>query len=893
MPSTSNITTPASIRSLLSSSGSLGSATHTNDSSTVATPAVYFKKLALQHAPTEAIKNDLHCLIDELENSPHLEITAATDLAKAFISSHGESSDAMECLFKYLNCRFQLDRHVKHSNKLNQRNDKLHLRQSMSQLRNAQPYLGGMKKILQGPSRLGPVVTSHPTQLNRPESTESLLSYPRTGFFTEQESETYANQLWQLAGRRTVKPAVIDEAKAALPAIKNIIQSMRKSGKELIQSAQENGSDMQTLPLQVGNWIGGDRDGNPTITPQLLAEILGLWSSQAFSEYQGKLSDVNAEKRPHCLYNLFEEAGCADELKTLQQKLDATQRYVVQGALDAETSSRFKSSEAFQKHVASLKDVIMRSSLSSNRQGVALKKLGQLEVWIGAFGFHGVGTHIRQNSEVNEQTVSALISTALPGKDYPALSETEKVELLSSFLNDEPGHIMPRIIKTQSGDIRKEVEFLESYKGLRARYGDGALPTIITANTETLSDMLEVCILLKFAGLYNAPGVGMNVVPLIETVPDMRNAKELMTGLLSNTSYKAHLKTAGDVQQVMLGYSDSMRGNGIVSAAWESHKRPGELKEVADAHGVKLHFFHGRGGTEARGSRDNYSSEIGHLDGESLQTGFTQTEQGEEVFKKFGNRQLSDSSISELISATFETNAKGADEKQNVYGPTMDTISTYADAAYQDLYKAPELASFLQQTTPLSYVGLSNAGSRPASRIANLQGSAFLAKLRAIPYVAAWYQSCSMAPAYFGIGSGIQEFINNPPGKATEKIANLKDMYHSWPFFQNLIDRAETAMNKADMSIARHYAELSPDNLSIFNKVDNEFQRSRKMIDLVKGQNSEMQTPQTEGLRTFAHAAQVELLRGVQTADETARPAFEVGVAMSMQAIGNALGRFG
>ncbi|HEX4916565.1 MAG TPA: phosphoenolpyruvate carboxylase [Limnobacter sp.] len=876
-----------------SSSSSLHSSGSINPAYNANMPQAHLKQLAIQNAPSAA-KADLLQTLDVLEQSMHLDHAEAIELAKSFVNTYKTEPEVMDCLFKYLTCRFMLDHQNVQAKALSQRDSIGLLRQSMDNLRGSPNSISNNRsKLLNQASRLGPVVTSHPTQLSRPESSEHLLTYPAKGFDSEFEAQSFAEGLWSRAGRRTEKPSVLDEAKAAAPAVKNIMASMRKNAKVLMQETDDAQSSGRTPWLEAGNWIAGDRDGNPTITPELLGEVMTLWSTLAFDQYLHKVSDTNAEQRPNCLHNLFVRAGHQEQLQALKTKLEATRRHVVDNASAFVTEGRFENPAEITHYVDSLKSDLDWQALSTEEKNLLNQKLDQLGLWANTFGFHGVSTHIRQNSEVNLRTVDALVEATKPGTSYASLQESDKVALLTKILNNDPEFKMPQRVVASSPEVQQEIKFLDSYKGLRTRFGNDALPTIITANTETLSDMLEVCVMLKYAGLGKEAGLGMNVVPLIETVPDMKNAKALVQDLLNTPAYSAHLETAGKLQRVMLGYSDSMRGNGIVSAAWEGHKLPSELLHVAKAAGVKLHFFHGRGGTEARGARNGYTEEISHVDGDSLEAGYTQTEQGEEVFKKFGNRALSDNNISEMISSALQTSAQGSDKKIAEHERTMTSISGHADIAYQALYQDPQLAEFLQQTTPLPYVGLSNAGSRPASRIANLQGPAFLAKLRAIPYVAAWYQSGSMAPAYFGLGSGLRQHIDSVPGQATTKIAELKKMYQEWPFFKNLIDRAESAIQKADMRIAEQYASLSPDTRSLFEKVESEFKLSREMIDLVKGQNSEMDPTQSNPLRTFAHAAQIELLRSAKSAELASKPAVETGVAMSMQTLASALTRFG
>lgn len=860
-------------------------------------PEAYLKHLATNDERlSHRAKNQLVSLIDQLEGNTGMSLDKATRLAATFISENATEPTAVENLFKYLNCRFMIEHRTSDNPETGLQLSKAALHRSIpNQLPGqTEPLSKSARNLFKEPSKIGPVITCHPTQLSLPESVACLTSY-NSDFRTERDAKQFATSLWQVAGRRTEKPTVLAEAKAAMPSVANILGSIRSSTKIIMGNNNEaQGKPVQEPVLEAGNWIAGDRDGNPTITPQLLGDVMALWSQMAFNEYANKLSADNADSKPHCLHNLFTQAGKVEELQNLKTRLHHTMLHIVNKAGANETSQRFESPAELVSQINSLRDTLNWETLSSDEKTMVTQKLDQLSIFAKSFGFHGVSTHIRQNSEVNQKTVAAIVNAVKPGTPYTDLNETDKVSLLTSILNNDPTLKLPMKVTSDQPDVQKELDFLNSYKGLRSRFGDAALPTIITANTETLSDMLEVCVMLKYARLGMDGDLGMNVMPLIETVPDMKNAEDLLQSLLNNSTYKKHLGHHDNVQHVMLGYSDSMRGHGIVAAAWEGHKLPATLLKVAEEGGVKTHFFHGRGGTEARGARESYTDEIGHVDGRSLDVGYTQTEQGEELFKKYGDKNTAKLNMNNLINAAVNTNTQSDEQRLALHGETMDLLAKYSTEAYLDLYQDPQLAEFLQTTTPLPHVGATNAGSRPASRISNLTGQAFLNKLRAIPYVAAWYQSSSMAPAYYGLGKGLEQLIEKGPGSAKSKINELQTMYKEWPFFKNMIDRAETAMKKADMNIAQQYAKLNPTTLPVFNKVMNEFELSRRMIDQVKQQNTATHQPQSSGLRTFAHAAQIGLMKSFQTTQDKAKLATtEDMIAMSMQAIASSIGRFG
>ncbi|MCR2747514.1 phosphoenolpyruvate carboxylase [Limnobacter parvus] len=740
---------------------------------------------------------------------------------------------------------------------------------------------------------VSPVFTAHPTQLNRPESTQELLNELPKVHSGELPAGEFARQLWSKAGRRESKPTVLDEANLIKSSLDNALVSMRKAHKEVrLSLIEDDRPQIDKALINVGNWIGGDRDGNPNITPAVLNEIVQSLSKSAFEAYAEKLGSQK-DRKPGSLPNLMVRAGHAEPLNSLRDKLQATKDYLINGQA---SDLRYASPGEFKNHVTELSQLDL-SALPSEQRTQLGNKLEQLKLSVDAMGFHGASTDIRQNSEMNQKTVGALLdSTGQTHGSYLRMSEEQRVDVLTKVLNDEPGYQMVTEASSSDATIQKEIDFLSCYKEIQDKFGHKALQNIITANTETLSDMLEVCVMLKYAGLAQDDTLQMKVVPLIETVPDLKNANGLVRALLDTPWYADRLKSGDGVQQVMLGYSDSMRSNGITSAAWEVYKNTSSLQNIAEERGIKMYAFHGRGGTEARGAGQTYQDEIQYLDGASLETGFRQTEQGEEVAHKFGNRMLSNHNLSNMLSATLQQSSTGKDKLIEKYADTMEALSTAADNHYCTLYDEPKLADFLKTTTPLEYVGLSNAGSRPSSRKAGLEGKEYLAKLRAIPYTAAWYQSGSLAPAYFGLGTALRSYLDTATDVTgdtpSKRATQLQNMYKEWPFFKNLVDRSDNALQKADMTTAEHYANILPGNDKvIFNMLKDEYNNTREMIQLIKGVKTNPESTTVMPQRQLAHGVQAALLKaklqqpGIEVSDEL--------MALSMQAVGNALGRFG
>ena len=812
-------------------------------------------------------------------------------LSEQFVQSHLLSPKPCASLLKYLSCEFLVRSQNQQQDQMTQFPYKDRIRKSVS----SNSFHSGPKNTLASPNFVvSPVFTAHPTQLNRPESIQQLLNELPKVMNGELSASEFSVQLWNKAGRRETKPTVLDEAKVMKNPLDNTLNSMRKAHKEVRTTlSEENRPQIEKSLIRVGNWIGGDRDGNPNITPKVLTNIVKALSKSAFENYATKLGSQKDSKLGSLPYLLI-KAGHADLLGQLRNRLQATENYLTND-VDMPSTLRYTSAQEFTDHLSQLSQLDL-SKLPVGQQYQLRNKLEQIKLSVDAMGFHGANTDIRQNSEMNQKTVGALLeSSGQAAGLYQQMNEDQRVDVLMKFLNDEPNHQLSKQATSSDESTQKEIDFLDCYKDIQDKFGSNALKNIITANTESLSDMLEVCVMLKYAGLAESGQLRMNVVPLIETVPDLKNANSLMASLLDTSWYSDRVKSGDGVQQVMLGYSDSMRSNGVTSAAWEVYKNTSSLQTIAEERGFKMYAFHGRGGTEARGSGQTYQDEIQYLDGASLESGLRQTEQGEEVVNKFGNPMLSDHNLSNMLTAALDQSSTGKDKLLTKYGPTMEALSDSADTHYCKLYDDPKLADFLKTTTPLEYVGLSNAGSRPSSRKAGLEGKEYLAKLRAIPYTAAWYQSGSLAPAYFGLGTALRSYYDTPntvPGDTPSKRAtHLQDMYKEWPFFKNLIDRSDNALQKADMTTAKLYANILPGgDKAIFNLLEYEYNNTQEMIQLIKGARTES-GPATMPQRQLAHGMQAALLKA-----KVDQPGMEISdelIALSMQAVGNALGRFG
>lgn len=820
-----------------------------------------------------------------------------------FVQSNKNDPEAIVSALKYLNSQLMIlstaERHLKAENApVNQ-----------SLMRGLKPLIENSasrgESIVQRLSntKISPVFTAHPTNFNKPQASAIVLSQ-LDDIASPQGNAKVCRELWEIQGVRELKPSVQDEANQFSSNIRHLHNSGRTIHKQINQqlSVLPNNLKLSKPLVEAGNWVGGDRDGNPNIDATVLKDVVKTLSTAAFEYFEQKIGkEKNTQTGSLC--NLLCKSGHSESLGVIREKLGRTRAHLVgNGPLPIQGDLYLNANELLHDL-----ESLNIDSLNTQEKTAVQEKLDLLKLDADSIGFHGASTDIRQNSAMNEKTVGELLRRSGAPGNYESLGEVEKQALLTSLLlNTDKAVLSDAPIDSQSdnAEFDREIALIKSYKTIHDSYGPQALKNCITANTETMSDMLEVMFLLKHAGLADEHSIRMNVVPLIETVDDLHNGPAILNSMLNHPWYRKALQASGNQQQIMVGYSDSNRLDGPLASSWAVYEGTAKMLEVAKQNGVNLHVFHGRGGTEARGSGDSYAQEIKSTNGASLLTGMRQTEQGEEVSAKFGTKTMSQSNLADMVGSTLETMATGADQQLTKYSNTMEKLAQHARDSYESLYSNPELPHFFQSSTPIEFVGKSNAGSRPASRSNTAGGGLNLDKLRAIPWVGAWYQSGSAMPAFFGTGSALKHFIDQPSGTNTtpgQRTAQLQTMYQEWPFFKSFIDRTATAMEKADMQIAQQYAKLAPaQSQGVFQTIKNEYELTKEMILNIKQTTDLMDHNPVDAeilavkkpLTQAAHAMQIGLLKAHQQAGPEIQKNLVKPIVMSMQAIASS-NRFG
>ncbi|MGB4063715.1 MAG: phosphoenolpyruvate carboxylase [Azonexus sp.] len=710
---------------------------------------------------------------------------------------------------------------------------------------------------------VAPVLTAHPTEVQRQSLIRNhrdlarlLDQRERLQMTPEEEAENdlgIANSiltLWQSRMLRPVRLKVLDEVKNGITYFKEtFFTELPRLYIQATQQLQKRYPDTHwALPpfFRVGSWIGGDRDGNPFVTAEILREALRLQSAAALNHYLEEihelggelpLSDLLVQVTPELLalaeHSTDHSPQRADEpyrraLSGIYARLAATARvldHVEPVRHEIGHAEPYNTPDALR---ADLK--VLSNSLKLNGSGkLAGGRLRRLMRGVQIFGFHLAPIDLRQNSEVHARSVAELLAGAGRSPDYEALSENERISLLTVEISTPRPLYSPYL--SYSEETQGELAIFFAARELRQRYGAAALPNYIISKTDGVSDLLELALLLKESGLLlpgAKPKLDVNIIPLFETIEDLQKSAATMAGIFAIPAYRQLIATRGDEHEVMLGYSDSNKDGGFLTSGWELYKAEIELAQVFKQHGVRLRLFHGRGGSVGRGGGPTYHAILAQPAG-AVSGQIRLTEQGEVISTKYGNADTGRRNLEVLLAATLEaslTDHENKVEPAEQFHAVMDDLSLRAFNAYRGLvYETPGFTTYFRQSTVVSEIAMLNIGSRPASR----KASERIEDLRAIPWVFSWAQCRLMLPGWYGFGAAVDGFLAaNPQGLVT-----LRRMVKSWPFFQSLLSNMDMVLAKTDLAIASRYAELVADTglrERIFSQIKAEWALTRKHL---------------------------------------------------------------
>jgi phosphoenolpyruvate carboxylase len=454
------------------------------------------------------------------------------------------------------------------------------------------------------------------------------------------------------------------------------------------------------------------------------------------------------------------------------------------------------------------------------------------------FGFHLASLDMRQSSDVHERVLAELFEKAQVEADYAALPEEDKVKLLLAEI------AQPRLLyspfETYTDETQSELAVVRAAREIRERYGERAIRNYIISHTEAVSDLLEVLLLLKEAGLAR-PGAGVAdvmVIPLFETIPDLQRAAAIMETWMALAPVTRIVHNQGRLQEVMLGYSDSNKDGGFLTSNWELYQAELKLVEVFERAGVRLRLFHGRGGTVGRGGGPSYQAILAQPPG-TVNGQIRLTEQGEIIASKFSNPDIGRRNLELLVAATLEASlmphaAEGAQaERLAVFESVMAELSQRAYTAYRDLvYETPGFTDYFFAATPIAEIAQLNLGSRPASR----KSTRRIEDLRAIPWGFSWGQCRLLLPGWYGFGSAVAGWLDEDAGG--QRLATLQQMFREWPFFATLLSNMDMVLAKTDLAIASRYAGLVPDvalRERIFKRIAAEHGETLRQLEAITG----------------------------------------------------------
>jgi phosphoenolpyruvate carboxylase len=602
--------------------------------------------------------------------------------------------------------------------------------------------------------------------------------------------------------------------------------------------------------LRVGSWIGGDRDGNPFVTADVLREATRLQSASALSHYLQELHELGGELSLSAdLMRISEPlAALADRSSDgSTTRRDEPYRRAIAGIY-----SRLAKTARQLDHVVVLRQPLIDAPLyasvaelsadlatiaqSLQANGGAILARGRLRALrraVDVFGFHLAPLDLRQNSDVHERTVAELFAAATPGVAYLELGEDERIALLLAELRSPRPLVSPFF--AYSEETAGELALFGTAATIRATYGPEAICTSIISKAQGVSDMLELALLLKEVGLVSADGrTSINMVPLFETIADLRACVMVMDRLLAIPEYRRLVDHLGGEQEVMLGYSDSNKDGGFVTSGWELYKAEIGLIDVFKRHGVRIRLFHGRGGSVGRGGGPSYDAILAQPGG-AVQGQIRITEQGEIISSKYSNGEVGRRNLETLASATLEASLL----QERVAAPdpaflsAMEALSLSAYKAYRGLvYETEGFERYFWSSTVITEIATLNIGSRPASR----KKTTAIEDLRAIPWVFSWAQCRLMLPGWFGFGAAVKEFVAANP---QDGLAQLKAMYRDWPFFRTLLSNMDMVLAKSSLAIASRYAQLVSDvslREAIFSRISHEWRDSVDALNAIMEQ---------------------------------------------------------
>ncbi|MDT5281314.1 MAG: phosphoenolpyruvate carboxylase [Mycobacterium sp.] len=785
---------------------------------------------------------------------------------------------------------------------------------------------------------VSPVITAHPTETRRRtvfdtqhRITELMRlrvhghTQTEDGRDIERELRRHILTLWQTALIRLSRLKIQDEIETGLryypAAFFEVIPQVNAEVRTALQARWPGAQLLDEPILRPGSWIGGDRDGNPNVTAEVVRLATGSAAYTALEHYLVEIASLEEELSMSArlvkisdelaaLADLCEEPARADEpyrraLRVIHGRLTATAAEILDRQPEHELDLGLQRYLTPAELLTDL-DVVDRSLRANGSAVLADDRLARLREAVHVFGFHLSGLDLRQNSDVHEEVIAELLAWAGVHPDYRSLPEPERVDLLVAELGTRRplirhfGSSPERLIAddTELSELaRKELDIVAAAARAVEVFGPNAVPNYIISMCQSVSDMLEAAILLKEVGLLDASGsepyAPVGIVPLFETIDDLQRGSSILEAALDLPLYRAVVDARAQSQEVMLGYSDSNKDGGYLAANWALYRAELDLVESARKTGIRLRLFHGRGGTVGRGGGPSYDAILAQPPG-AVNGSLRITEQGEVIAAKYAEPRIAHRNLETLLAATLEATLLDVEGLGDTAGPAyevLDELAARAQRAYAELvHETPGFVDYFKASTPVSEIGALNIGSRPTSR----KPTTSISDLRAIPWVLAWSQSRVMLPGWYGTGSAFEEWIAEGDGR----LEVLQDLYRRWPFFRTVLSNMAQVLSKADMGLAAHYSELVEDEAlrrRVFDKILGEHERTIRMHKLITGQDDLLADNPALARSVFnrfpylepLNHLQVELLRRYRSGDDD--ELVQRGILLTMSGLATAL----
>ena len=748
-----------------------------------------------------------------------------------------------------------------------------------------------------------PVFTAHPTEAARRSVlvklrriADILLNVDLSESERSRQLAEMIDLLWQTDELRLERPQVLDEARNALYYLDDLTRGpLGRVLEDLAGAFAQLGVELppDARPISFGSWIGGDRDGNPFVTPEVTKDVVRFQRDHAVLDLvphiDRLLEDLSISERI---------AGASTELReSVERDLtflpDLDPRFL---RINAEEPVRLKLTVVWTRlrltrerlleggphrvgrdydSTRELLDdlLLIRQDLLTHRgELAAYGVLDRAIRVVASIGLPLATLDIREHAAKFHEAIGQLFARL--GFDYPSMTRDERIKLLA----DELSALRPLAPNPPHLDDSSLVTYrtMETIRTLLDTYGTRPVESVIVSMTKGIDDILAAVVLARETGLVDTFNGTSRVgfVPLLETVEELRHADTIIDGLLQHPVYRSIVASRGDVQEVMLGYSDSNKDAGITTSQWEIHLAQRRLRDVTKKYGVRLRLFHGRGGTVGRGGGPTYEAILaqpwGVLDGQ-----IKVTEQGEVISDKYLLPALARDNLEQMVAAVLDASLLHRRPRQSSaeldrWDSVMSTTSLHAQQAYRRLVDDPDLPRYFTLSTPVEEFGAMHLGSRPARRP---DGGAGIGDLRAIPWVFGWTQSRQIVPGWYGVGAGLRA------AREAGYAADLVEMHDQWHFFANFISNVSMTLVKTDLDVARQYVDrLVPESLHrIFHAIEQEYNSTIDEVLRITGE-SELLADNPTLRRTLAtrdtyllplHSLQVSLLDRIRSGEDS------------------------